>query len=251
MIKKLLTLFFIGFLISSQALAASKSRPPKKLKYRTSFGSCPSRTAGTLSLKLLKTFERTHSLREVKRKIVEDKLKDKHFISSYKIKFHPAKGMLELSFQCPLPLMKAQIYKANGVDSYEAILVDNGKLFDPTYEVLLRAEEKLAGDLPFLALPVGDLEAEVQDRITHMVKQFGEKFRSKISEVILSENRDLTIILSVSGNPSSVFLGTNEWEGKVDKLMKIINFMEAKGKIPAIINLTNSKKVVVKFNSKI
>jgi hypothetical protein len=42
-------------------------------------------------------------------------------------------------------------------------------------------------------------------------------------------------------------MGLDEWEEKVAKLDKIVNYMELKEKIPAVINLTNSKKVVVKF----
>ena len=47
--------------------------------------------------------------------------------------------------------MKVQIYKDNGDEYYTAILVDNGKLVDPTYEVLLRTEKKLKKKLPSMA----------------------------------------------------------------------------------------------------
>jgi hypothetical protein len=151
---------------------------------------------------------------------------------------------------CPDPLMKVQIYKANGIDSYEAILVDSGELFDPTYEVLLRTEKKLSYALPYLAIPVGELEKETQWKITRVVNSMEESFRRKISEVILNERGELTVILSLRGNPSSVFMGKEEWIDKTMQLKKIVKYMESKKKIPAIINLTNSKKVVVKFNSK-
>jgi hypothetical protein len=45
-------------------------------------------------------------------------------------------------------------------------------------------------------------------------------------------------------------MGVDEWNLKMTKLEKIVNYMELQKKIPAIINLTNSKKVVVKFNDK-
>ena len=76
-------------------------------------------------------------------------------------------------------------------------------------------------------------------------------FRKRISEVILNKNGELTIILSLRGQPSSVFLGNTLWEEKTNKLFKIVKYMRKKRKIPAIINLTNSKKVVVKFTDKI
>ena len=222
----------------------------KEVNYRTSFGSCPSRTAGTLALRLIKVFEETGSLKNVKQSIVEEKLDEKHFISSYKIHFDPLKRQLNFKFECPEPLMKVQIYKENGIDSYEAILVENGKLYDPTYEVLLQSEKKLNYPLPYLALPVGEMEEEIQGEITRVIRSLPLKFRKKISEVILNEKNDLTVILSLKGNPSSVFLGKANWSEKVRKLQKIVVFMESRRKIPAIINLTNAKKVVVKFNDK-
>lgn len=244
---------FLLLIITSGEVISSlgpRKRQSEEVKYRTSFGHCPSRAAGTLALKLMKEFERNHSLRDVKLKMTEDKLSEKHFVSDYKIQYDPLKNFITLQFNCPLPLMKVQIYKKDGQESYDAILVENGELFDPTYEVLLRAEKKLDYVLPFLALPVGEMEKSVQKDITHIVTSMSLDFRKKISEIILSEEKELTVILSISGHPSSVFLGQAEWSDKIEKLHKIVNYMEAQKKVPAIINLMNSKKVVVKFNDK-
>ena len=71
-----------------------------------------------------------------------------------------------------------------------------------------------------------------------------------ISEVILSEEKNLTIILSLRNTPSSVFLGKDNWTEKVRKMERVVKYLDKKRKIPAIINLTNSKKVVVKFSDK-
>jgi len=242
-------LFFCLFM-AEEGLSALGPKAKQELRKRTSFGKCPSRAAGTLTLQLIKAFEKNNSLRDVKVKIVKEKLAEKHFISKYRISYDPLKKFLNFNFDCPEPLMKVQIYKNNGLEAYDAILVDNGKLYDPTYEVLLRGEHKLSHDLPFLALPVGDMENKFQEQITSLVKGMGPKFRKKLSEVILNESKELTIILSVKGHPSSVFLGDVSWTEKVGKLRKIIKYMEGKGKIPAIINLTNLEKVVVKFNDK-
>ncbi len=222
----------------------------KKIKYRTSFGSCPSRSAGQMTLKLIKIFEETGSLKSVKNEIVKQSIPERHFVSEYKVSYNPLEKMLHFKMNCPEPLMKVQIYKANGIDSYEAILVDNGELFDPTYEVLLRTEKKLSYSLPYLAIPVGELEKETRWEITQIVNSMQENFRRKISEVILNEKGELTVILSLKGNPSSVFMGKEDWLDKTRQLKKIVKYMESKKKIPAVINLTNSKKVVVKFNSK-
>lgn len=229
-------------------IAHSSLGPSRTLKYKTNFGSCPSRSAGSLTLKLIKVFEDNKSLKKVKEAIRTEKLKEKHFLSEYQINYNPLKKKLYFKYNCPEPLMKVQVYKENGLDSYEAILVDNGELFDPTYEILLRTEKKLDNQLPFLAIPVGDINKDIQTEISKIVKEMDKSFRSKLSEVILNKNGDLTIILSVKGSPSSVFLGPDEWSVKVDKLQKVVGYMEKKNKIPSIINLTNSKKVVVKFN---
>jgi hypothetical protein len=236
--------------ISTFAAMPSKSMNSmeKKVKYRTSFGKCPSRAAGTFTLKLVKEFERNNSLRTVKSLISRERLQEKHYVSDYTINYDPMKGMLSFMYDCPSPLMKVQIYKENGLESYEAILVENGKLFDPTYEVLLRSEKKLDYSLPFLAIPVGDMDKDVQKKITSIVSGLSLPFRKQLSEVIISDSKELTMIMSVKGQPSSVFLGREDWDDKVTKLTKIIGYMSKKKKVPTIINLTNPKKVVVKFN---
>jgi hypothetical protein len=222
-----------------------------ELSYRSYLGKCPTRPAGTMALQVVKTFEQSQSLRDVKQKIVDEKWGDKYFVSDYKIQYDPYSKTLNLNLNCPEPLMKVQVYKSGSTESYEAILADNGQLLDPTYEVLLRSEKKLNRPLPYLALPVGDMEDKVQKDLTAIVKDMRPELRKKLSEVILNDSKELTIILSISGHPSSVFLGPDEWKDKIVKLDKIVNYMELKEKIPSIINLTNSKKVVVKFKDKI
>ena len=56
--------------------------------------------------------------------------------------------------------------------------------------------------------------------------------------------------MSVGRKPSSAFLGKEYWDEKVAKLGSIMNVMKSKKTIPAVINLTNAKKVVVKFTDK-
>ena len=239
--------------IVTSSLGPSTSEASKysdELSYRSNLGKCPTRPAGTMALQVVKTFEQSHSLRDVKSKILSEKWSDKYFVSDYKIQYDPYSKVLNLNFNCPEPLMKVQVYRNNGADNYEAILVDNGQLYDPTYETLLRSEKKLTHNLPYLALPVGEMEDKVQADVTTLVKDMRPELRRKLSEVILNENKELTIILSVNGHPSSVFLGPDEWNDKMIKLDKIVNYMELKEKIPAVINLTNSKKVVVKFKDK-
>ncbi len=223
---------------------------PVKIKYRTYFGNCPSRSAGTLTMRLVKIFEQEESLRSLKQEIIREKLSDKYFISNYRITYDPIKKFLVLKFECPEPLMKVQVYKDGGMDTYSAILVENGELYDPVYEMLLRNEKKLTRELPYLALPVGEMEKSIQYRIAKLIKTVGQDVKSRLAEVILSDSGELTIIMSYKGHPSSIFIGKNNWKEKMDKLHKIILYMQKKEKIPSIINLTNAKKVVVKFSDK-
>ncbi len=243
-------LIVTNIVTSSLGPTSGETKFSEELSYRSNLGKCPTRPAGTMALQVVKTFEQSHSLRDVKLKIVNEKWADKYFVTDYKIQYDPYSKVLDLNFNCPEPLMKVQIYKNNGADSYEAILVDNGQLMDPTYEALLKSEKKLTHDLPYLALPVGEMEDKVQSDVTNLVKEMRPGLRAKLSEVILNDNKELTIILSINGHPSSVFMGPDEWGEKIGKLDKIVNYMELKEKIPAIINLTNSKKVVVKFKDK-
>ena len=249
----LITLLILSIITILAAPVAMTSVAPEKsapVRYKTTFGSCPSRTAGNLTLKLVKVFEETRGLHDVKRMIISDNLKDKFFISDYKISYDPIKNYLQFEFNCPSPLMKVQVYRDGSNEYNEAILVESGELFDPTYEELLRREKKLNYELPFLALPVGEIQAEIQSGITKLVGSLDLKFRKKIAEVIVNDEKELIIIMSLSGHPSSVFMGSSQWTEKLLKLQKIVKYMESKKKIPAVINLTNAKKVVVKFNDK-
>jgi hypothetical protein len=139
------------------------------------------------------------------------------------------------------------IYKENGDEFYTSILVDNGKLFDPTYEVLLRSSKRLKGKLPNLAMPVKLINKDKHHEVTGLIKKLDVKMAKNLSEIILNSNGELTMILSVNDRPSSVFMGKDYWSEKVEKLVKVIDFMKKKKTIPAVINLTNSKKIVVKF----
>ncbi len=238
---------FITILVLFSITSLASKRLSKKVDYRTYFGECPSNAAGKLTLELVKEFEKSKSLKSVKELIVKNKLDEKYFLSEYKISFDPLRDSIKFNYNCPAPLMKVQIYKENGDEFYTAVLADNGKLLDPTYEVLLRSEKILKGKIPHLAIPVKGLDSKLHEDITRLISDMDYAFRKKISEVIINENNELTIILSVQNRPSSAFLGKNYWSEKVGKLKEIITFMKKKKRIPTVINLTNTKKVVVKF----
>jgi hypothetical protein len=221
-----------------------------EINYKTSFGNCPSRTAGALTIAMVKAFEEKKSLKGLKESIVEEKLMEKYYLSDYKVNYDPLEKLLKLKFECPLPLMRVQVYKNNGVDSYEAILVDNAQLYEPSYLTVLKEDNKLKKDLPALALPVGNFEIQTRKAIAKLVNEMEEDLRKNLSEIILNELNELTIILSIRERTSSVFLGPDQWDVKVSKLQKIVKFLEAKKRVPSVINLINTKKIVVKFGDK-
>lgn len=241
----------LSLLIGSSLSALGKPIPTRKVKYKTSFVNCPSHSSGRLVLSLLEHFEKTKSLASLKKMIIKENLQEKYFLKDYEIKYSPSKNLLSLNYSCPKPLMKVQLYRENGANSYSAVLVENGQLLDPTYEVLLRREKKLKRDLPSLGLPFGKMSMEAKDRITKIMNSLDKPFSEQIAEVILSPQGELTVILSFFERPTSAFLGSQEWESKFNKLFKIVNYLGTKKKLPSIINLTDSKKVVVKFSDKI
>ena len=136
-------LFLLFLLVSNSSYAVSKKYFEEKIHYRTMFGQCPSKAVGRLTLTLIKEFEKNKSLLDVKKKIITDKLDEKYYLSSYNINYDPLQKMIKFHYECPKALMKVQIYRKDGDEFYTAVLVDNGKLFDPTYEILLRTEKRL------------------------------------------------------------------------------------------------------------
>ena len=240
-------------LLSSFNLLASvpETFRQNNVTYRTYFGECPSKSSGVLALVVMKEFEKNHSLKDVKEKILDEKLDEKHFLSTYKINYNPVIKTLSINFECPAPLMKVQVYKTNGLEQYSAIMADNGKLYDPGYEHLMRAEKKLAFELPLLAMPVDLLEGETAILLTELVKQTPMEFRQKISEIIVNKNSELTIIFGLGGRATSVFMGADIWEEKMRKLIKVIGYVEKNRRYPSSISLVNAKKVVVKFSDKL
>lgn len=246
---QIIRMFFVFTIFVSSVLAAPMRRPEERpeLHYRTSFGECPSRPAGMLSVLVMKEFEKTRSLKSVKEKILSEKWDEKYFLSDYRISYNPVAHQVRIELDCPEPLVRVQVYKDNGREHYAAILGDNGKLLDPSYEMVLKAEKMLKTELPALAIPVQFLEGDVNVSFTHFATRLPPSLRRKIAEMIVNDRGELTVIFSWGRKATSVFMGADSWEAKLTKLEKIISYVETSGKFPSTINLTNAKKVVVKF----
>lgn len=223
----------------------------KNINYRTYFGECPTKSSGMLTLILMKEFERNQSLKEVKEKILSEKLDEKYFLSDYRISFNPVIKTLSIQLECPEPLAKVQVYKPNGQEHYSAILGANARMYEPHYENLMKAEKKLNYQLPLLAISMDQIEGSAPTELAGFIKAIEVDLRKQISEIIISKNNELTIIFALGGKATSVFMGADLWEEKLAKLTKIVGYVGKNRRYPTSINLVNSKKVVVKFSDKI
>lgn len=223
----------------------------KNIKYRTYFGECPSKSSSLFSLLVMKEFEKDGSLKDVKEKIIHERLDEKYFLSDYRISYNPVSKTLRVILECPEPLAKVQVYRSNGQEHYSAILASNAKMYEPHYENLMRAEKKLLLPLPLLALSTEILEGNAPTDLAQFIKKIEADLRKQISEIIISKNNDLTIIFALGGKATSVFLGPDLWEEKLTKLTKIVGYVGKNKRYPSSINLVNAKKVVVKFSDKI
>lgn len=248
--RSLLLVSLLSFSLTS-ALASrgrTDSFTQKDIKYRSYFGECPSKSSASFALIVMKEFEKNHSLKEVKEKILKDKLDEKHFLSDYRISYNPVIKTLRMTLECPEPMAKVQVYKSNGEEHYSAILGSNARMYEPHYENLMKAEKKLAYNLPSLAISMEQLEGDAPTSISKFIKQMEVDMRRQISEIILNKNNELTIVFSLGHRATSVFMGADLWEEKLSKLSKIVGYVSKSKRYPSSINLVNAKKVVVKFS---
>ena len=237
-----------GILISLAGASTPETFTQKNIKYRTYFGQCPSKSSGMLSLIVMKEFEKKQSLKDVKEKMLNEKLDEKFFLSDYRISFNPVIKTLRINLECPQPMAKVQVYKSNGEEHYSAILGENAKLYEPQYENLMKAEKKLKFDLPLLAISMEQLEGDAPTNLAHFIKLMDLELRSQISEIIINKNNELTIVFALGRKATSVFMGADLWEEKLTKLTKIVGYVTKSKRYPSSINLLNAKKVVVKFS---
>ena len=229
----------------------SDSFTQKEIKYRSYFGECPSKSSGDFAMIIMKEFEKKHSLKDVKERILNEKLDEKHYLSNYRISYNPVIKSLRINLECPEPLAKVQVYKVNGDEHYSAILGSNAKLYEPGYENLMKAEKKLNYNLPLLAISIGQIDGDAPTTLASFIKLMESDLRKQISEIILSKNNDLTIVFALGGKATSVFMGADLWEEKLTKLAKVVGYVSKNKRYPTSINLVNAKKVVVKFSDSI
>lgn len=216
--------------------------------YQTYFNSCPRQHVGKLVLEIINELRSDPSLIKIKRKMKEEKWEQRYFLSSYEIKVDPIRNMVGLKFQCPHPIFRVH-QVGNLQDAFESVLVDNGDLFDTTYEYLYYEDKNKSKDLPYLSLPSPiSQNTDLAKEIAILQKKYGQFFKTNLSEIIINESNEMTLIFSHEQGSSAAFLGKTPWDEKVQRLQKIIAHFSHLRKIPSHINLLNPKKVVVKFS---
>lgn len=243
--------FFLIFstLSNTQVLAKPEIITQKDIQYQSFAGTCPAKSSALMFLAVMKEFEKNNSLKDVKERILNEKLDEKYFLSSYRVKFNPIRKLVKIYLECPIPLAKIHVYKSNGEEHYTAILGNNKKLYEPQFEILLKAEKKLNYDLPLIALKSDQVQSENINLLTDFIRQVKINTRQKISEIILNKNKELTVVFSLGGaSATSVFFGTEFWDVKISKLEKFLSYVSKNKRFPTSINLVNAKKVIVKFS---
>lgn len=241
-------LSLITFAVSA---GVPESFTQKSIRYQTYMGECPTKSSASFAMIVMKEFEKQHSLKDVKMRILDNKLDEKHFLSDYRISYNPVIKTLKIQLECPEPLAKVQVYKSNGEEHYSAILAENAKMYDPGFENLMKAEKKLMGNLPLLAISMHQLEGDAPTNLSRFIKLMEKDLRDQISEIIINKNNELTIVFALGRKATSVFMGADLWDDKLTKLSKIVGYVSKNKRYPSSINLVNDKKVVVKFSDNI
>lgn len=234
--------FFTTYINANPVLQFTQT----KTQYTLSFNTCPMKSSGDLAILLAKEFDLSKSLYKLKKKIVEERYKENYFLSEYQISYNPILKKLAFNFECPSLIAKIQITKENG-ESFLGSLVDTGEVFDPQYEVLLKREKIISTQIPYFAISIKNLNEQKQLGVVRLLKQMNPQIYLQVSEVILNDSEELTLILKSKSKAVSVLLGKEYWDDKITKLIKIQEHFSRKDKKPVVINLTSNKKVVVRF----
>jgi hypothetical protein len=214
--------------------------------YEVNWGKCPIKTSTDLAVILTKEYDMTHSLLKVQEKIVTEHLQESYYLSYYAIGYSFIKPTLRFIFDCPEVLMNIELLK-EGKKETAGLLVSNGKIFDPGYEVVLRREGMLQKRLPYLTMTRKDFNDGKYANLVKLMEQMPTNLKSKISEFILGDYNELSLSLNMDGTSSFLSLGPEYWDEKIGKADQIYRYFSEKKRIPKQVSLASDHKVIVKF----
>ena len=231
-------------LFATQYLEAAVSLSKSEIK--VDFGTCPKKPTGDFVFKTSKIFEKNRSLKEVKIFATENRLKQKHFLRDYKITYNPVKKTLNYFLECSEPILKVSAIAEKGKIAYDVVLSEDGHTHDPSYLVYLRSEDGSL-NISKAALPVDMMTKANKDELVLLARQMKNLNKISLRELIFTKTGEMTMIIGKKKKIISVFLGKSFWKKKLDKLDKIISYLDAKQKTPSLVNLTDMEKAVIKF----
>jgi hypothetical protein len=156
---------------------------------------------------------------------------------------------------CSRPLFRVH-FKNNDLEIFEKTLAEDGHLYGPHYEYLYyhdrnvnkknRTHNKV--DLSYLTIAEKHREnKKFFSEIKNLFQLQQYFFKRYVSEVIFDDDDMLTFVLRHSGGSSVVYFGKNLWVDKLQALKSIMTTFEKKNVLPHLLDLTDLKKVVVKF----
>ncbi|MBI2521523.1 MAG: hypothetical protein HYV97_13985 [Bdellovibrio sp.] len=220
--------------------------------YKSFIGNCPARPSSEFALLIAKRFEEKKSLGDVKRYLENGHHSERYFVSNYKVDFDPLREHITIKLECPGPIYRVTFYSTKGTrpKSYDdLILASDGNFYNKIFADFLTEEGKLTKKLPVLAMPESRYGRELWDGLKRISTSiYTLELEKNLTEMIVNKDGSLTMILSVNSHPVSVFFGKSEWDDKIQKLSRLVTYTQNQQRIPSIVNMTNAKKVVVKFS---
>lgn len=236
--KQVLALFYI--ILAGLSINGTLAN----VQVKTRFGLCPKKDIGELVLNLASQFKKNQSLRQIKKYLLNASEWD-GYLTDYTIEYEPYEKRLVLNFNCAKPILKAQLYRGSKVSSH--VISESGELLSTDYWERYRKEHDKGPSLPSIAAPGEFIQEGGMDTVLDIYSSIKTGKALNLAELIVDSERDLTAIFSYKQKPLTVFMGKDAWKTKVEQFNRITNHLAKTTKRPTVLNLRNSKKIVVKF----
>jgi hypothetical protein len=217
------------------------------IRYEVQTNLCPKSHVQHLINKIKRSYDEHQSLYDLKKQFLSENWSTQYFLSFYKIEYFPFVKKVAVQLDCSQPLFRVH-FKQNSHELYEKTLAENGQLYDPNYEYLYYKDQDVPVQLSYLTIDEKHRENKIFFiQIKNLVKTQKVFFQKYIAEAIFDEGDSLTFIIRHSQGSSVAYLGKSDWNKKLHILKKMMMNFEMQGQIPVLMNVSNLKKVVVKF----
>lgn len=250
MIAKLLLIiwsFYSAIIFAGIPSISNEMQSFSLIKYRTSFGNCPTHLVGKLTLNLVDLYSKDRSLYKIKQWMLEQEIKKKYFLSHYGVRVHPLKNEMDLNFECSPPVFRVNFFENNfRTPQQSLVLNEDGEFVDPTYLYFLAEENKVPSFIPEVSLQKNESSDEILKKLLQfLVKR--KLLMKEISEIIVQNDNKIFMTISINAQPIWVVIGEKGLEKKFKQLEKIVEYIKVQKKVPSTMNLSNSQKITIKF----